>query len=320
MKNRFLLIFWALILSSTPEASCPDHKLDWGFYGHKKINELAVFCLPSPLFDFYKSNLPYLIEHSVDPDRRRHSVKGEAEKHYIDLDHYYINDRLPKMPTTWAKAICQFDEDSLRARGIVPWHIQHQLNQLTEAFVSKDKNRILQLSAEIGHYIGDAHVPLHTTSNYNGQKTNQHGIHGLWESRIPEQLFDEYRFAYHTATIIEHPDQHIWNIVYQSHAALDSVFAFERDVQIELNEHKMEIDFRNNVLTYQYSDAYTALYAQKLNHQVERRMRSAFSCIADFWYTAWINAGQPSLYDLKTSKRNKKTEWHFSKKNESNHE
>jgi hypothetical protein len=50
----------------------------------------------------------------------------------------------------------------------------------------------------LGHYIGDAHVPLHTTSNYNGQKTNQHGIHGLWESRIPEQLFDErVTFQFH---------------------------------------------------------------------------------------------------------------------------
>ncbi len=314
------MIFWALFFTTTPKASCPDHKLDWGFYGHKKINELAVFCLPSPLFEFYKSNLPYLIEHSVDPDRRRHSVKGEAEKHYIDLDHYYVNGHLPNMPTTWSKALCQFEADSLHAKGIVPWHIQHQLNQLTAAFVSKDKNSILQLSAEIGHYIGDAHVPLHTTSNYNGQKTNQHGIHGLWESRIPEQLFDGYRFAYHTAQIIEQPDQYIWDIVYQSHAALDSVFSFEREVQIELNERKMEIDFRNNVLTYQYSDDFTALYAKKLNHQVERRMRSAFSCIADFWYTAWINAGQPSLEHLPSSKRNNKTITRLPDKKESDHD
>ena len=302
MKNKILLIFWALIFTSTPKASCPDHTLDWGFYGHKKINELAVFSLPSPLFEFYKSNLPYLIEHSVDLDRRRHSVKGEAERHFIDLDHYYIKGHLPKMPTTWAKALCQFEEDSLLDKGIVPWHIQKQLHQLTEAFVSKDKMKVLQISAELGHYIGDAHVPLHTTSNYNGQKTNQYGIHGLWESRIPEQLFTQYRFAYHTAQVIDRPDQRIWEIVYQSHAALDSVFDFEKMVQEELGEKKMEVDFRNGAVAYQFSDEFTLRYAQKLDHQIERRMRSAISCIADFWYTAWIYAGQPDLKQWKKPK------------------
>lgn len=294
------------MVSSAPKASCPDHTADWGFFGHKKINELAVFCLPSPLFEFYKENVAYLIEHSVDPDRRRHSVKGEAEKHFIDLDHYYLNGKLPLMPTTWSKAICQFEEDSLLENGIVPWHIQKQLHQLTEAFVSNNKMRVLQISAELGHYIGDAHVPLHTTSNYNGQKTNQYGIHGLWESRIPEQLFDEYRFAYHTAEIEDHPEQRIWSIIYQSHSALDSVFEFERLVQAELGEKKMEVDYRNGAIVYQYSDAFTLAYSKKLQRQVERRMRSAIACIADFWLTAWINAGQPDLKNWSQSNHLKK--------------
>ena len=38
--------------------------------------------------------------------------------------------------------------------------------KLTKAFQNKDIERILKYSAEIGHYIGDAHVPLHTTENY----------------------------------------------------------------------------------------------------------------------------------------------------------
>jgi len=25
---------------------------------------------------------------------------------------------------------------------------------------------------DLGHYVGDAHVPLHTISNYNGQQIN----------------------------------------------------------------------------------------------------------------------------------------------------
>ncbi|MBL0103970.1 MAG: hypothetical protein IPP51_09590 [Bacteroidetes bacterium] len=44
---------------------------------------------------------------------------------------------------------------------------------------------ILYYSANIGHYVADAHVPLHCTENYNGQMTGQSGIHGFWESRLP---------------------------------------------------------------------------------------------------------------------------------------
>ena len=47
------------------------------------------------------------------------------------------------------------------------------LYKLTNAFKEKDLIRILKFSAEIGHYISDAHVPLHATENYNGQFTNQ---------------------------------------------------------------------------------------------------------------------------------------------------
>ncbi len=62
------------------------------------------------------------------------------------------------------------------------------LARLTTAFKNKDPAKILKLSAELGHYIADFHVPLHASSNHNGQYTNQKGIHGFWESRIPELL------------------------------------------------------------------------------------------------------------------------------------
>ena len=35
---------------------------------------------------------------------------------------------------------------------------------------------------------------------------------------------------------------------------------------------------------------------------VERRMRLAIISVASFWYTAWVNAGQPDLTDLAKQK------------------
>ena len=54
---------------------------------------------------------------------------------------------------------------------------------------------VLRTAADLGHYLADAHVPLHTTGNYNGQRTNQTGIHALWETHNVEHLM-----ASHTAT------------------------------------------------------------------------------------------------------------------------
>jgi hypothetical protein len=71
------------------------------------------------------------------------------------------------------------------AKGIAPWWIEIMQRRLTAAFKEKEPSKILKLSAEIGHYIADAHVPLHANSNHNGQYTNQIGIHGFGKAEFP---------------------------------------------------------------------------------------------------------------------------------------
>ena len=59
---------------------------DWGFWGHRKINRMAVFTLPPDLIIFYKKHIEFITDHAVDPDKRRYASKHEAVRHYIDLD------------------------------------------------------------------------------------------------------------------------------------------------------------------------------------------------------------------------------------------
>lgn len=139
---------------------------------------MAVFALPPPMFGFYKHHIDFITEHAVDPDKRRYAVEGEAARHFIDLDRYGENP-FDSIPKKWKDAVAKFGEDSLMAHGIVPWQIERSYYQLTKAFREHNLEKILKYSAEIGHYIGDAHVPLHCTQNYNGQLTDQHGIHGF---------------------------------------------------------------------------------------------------------------------------------------------
>ena len=222
-RSVFVAVVAAIpfLLSYRPDTSA---KPQWGFFGHKRINRIAVFTLPPQLFGFYKENIEFLTDHAVDPDKRRYA-EGEAECHYIDLDHYYKagEDPFAILPKYWKDAVSKFTEDTLRSYGIVPWHILHMKYKLQKAFEAKNIDLILKYSSEIGHYIGDAHVPLHTTENYNGQLTGQKGIHGLWESRLVEINAENYDYFVGKASYQKDIQTFAWEAVRGSHSALDSV-------------------------------------------------------------------------------------------------
>jgi hypothetical protein len=309
-KFLSLLIIILLLLSANLPAYC------WGFFAHQKINYYATFLLPPQMMVLYKPNISFVSTHSVDPDKRRYAVPEEGPRHYIDIDHYgkYPFDSLPKK---WNDAVAKYSTDSLMRYGIVPWHIQNMLARLTNAFKEKNFSAILKNSAEIGHYISDAHVPLHASSNHNGQLTNQKGIHGFWESRIPELLADkEFDFFIGKADYIKNPGDYIWKRVLESAKAADTVLLYEKQLTKQFGaDKKYAFENKNGVVTRQYSSAFTIAYNKKLDGMVERRMRLSIISVASFWYTAWVNAGQPDLKNLLDKKFSEADEKEFEELN-----
>jgi hypothetical protein len=271
----------------------------WGFYAHKLINYYAVFLLPPEMMVLYKKNITFINDHAVDPDKRRYAVKEEAPRHYIDMDRYGTPP-YRTLPRKWKDAVQCYTEDSLKAHGIVPWWIQVMLQRLTRAFKEMDQPGILKLSAEIGHYIADSHVPLHACSNHNGQFTNQRGIHGFWESRVPELLAEkEWDFLIGRAAYIKDPLDFTWKRVLESASEADSVLFLERKLSSGFpSERKYAFETRSGVMARQYSSEYSIAYNILLNDMVERRLRQSIYAVASFWYTAWVNAGRPDLRKL----------------------
>lgn len=269
----------------------------WGFFAHKKINRLAVFTLPPAMAGFYKKNIEYITESAVNPDRRRYAIPEEAPRHYIDLDDYG-DSAIYKLPRYWSDAVKQFGEDSLNAHGIVPWHIYRVYNQLKDAFFLKDPDRILHLSADLAHYIADAHVPLHTTKNYDGQLTDQIGIHGFWESRLPELYFDNYEFFVGKASHISNVQLTAWQVVMKSNHAVDSVLRFEKIIFKESGGKKFNFETKGKQTVKVVSEEYSRRYHEMLSGMVERQFRASVKITGDIWYTAWVDAGQPDLKSL----------------------
>lgn len=358
----------------------------WGFFGHRRIGRLAVFTLPSDMIGFYKKNIEFITEHSVDPDKRRYAVKGEDIKHYIDIDHWgtYPFDNVPRnyidalvkfstvevilenndtlllnnigkeigddrpyitltdsinsithqldyytyrnffrnntqryqaitewnvVPDSLSK-LMNFNQgisqvyiiDHFSEYGINPYYLEIMLSRLTKAFENKQTARILSLSADFGHYIADAHVPLHTTENYNGQMTDQIGIHAFWESRLPELFADDtYDYFVGKAEYIDHPKEYFWNIIMESHAKLDSVLMLEKKISHSFpKDQQFCFEERLDLIVKTQCKAYAAEYHRQLNGMVERRMRTTIQAVGSLWYTAWVNAGQPNLLNMES--------------------
>lgn len=265
----------------------------WGFFAHQRINRLAVFLLPPEMMVFYKPQLEYLTDHSTDADKRRYIVKGEGPRHYIDMDHYGT-DHIPRL---WRDAVTRYSEDTLNTYGILPWHISHMMARLTQAFKEKNVKQIIKLSADLGHYVADAHVPLHACSNHNGQFTGQQGIHGLWESRIPELLADQtFNYWGGKAVYLRDVSANTWQIITESAMAADTVLQKELALSRQFpSDQRYAYENRNGKLVRTYSTAYTFAYQKRLGNMVERRMCGAMHQIANYWYTAWVNAGMPPL-------------------------
>lgn len=359
----------------------------WGFFGHKRINRLAVFTLPSDMMPLFKKEIEYITEHAIDPDKRRYVVFAEGFRHYINFDRrtFFARDRIDAQIFNTeiyvvtnqndtiqlvdshtinkkkrdfflkAKSIRQFfgrdsiaiadsfyrrffvnnltrispdaplsiSVDSLRIlfrkeqfsikniqaafavdkwtiSGILPYHLVHVQNQLTQAFIQKDKNKILKISAELGHYVADAHVPLHTVSNYDGQFTNQKGIHAFWESRLPELFADnQYDFFVGRASYINNSRDFYWDIVLTSNKLAAEVFQIEKDLSLAFPpDQKYCIETINGLAIQKPCFDYAKAFHDKLNGMVEDRMRAAILALGSAWYTAWVDAGQPDLRNL----------------------
>ncbi|MCZ4244487.1 zinc dependent phospholipase C family protein [Pedobacter punctiformis] len=270
----------------------------WGFFAHKRINHLAVFTLPASMMPLYKKNIKYLTEHAVDPDKRRYADTLEAPRHYLDVENY--EKEIDSIPEKWNDALAKYGQKKLNENGIVPWQIQRTYYSLVKAFKTHDSLKILKYSAWLGHYIGDAHVPLHTTNNHNGQLSNQVGIHAFWESRLPELFSTQYNYVVGKAIYIENPLKEAWKILKHTHGLVDSVLTLEAQLNKAFpSDQKYSFSERNNIVLKQYSIGYSKAYQDQMNSMVEKQMRNAILEIGSFWYSAWVDAGQPELKNLK---------------------
>ena len=286
--KRALLIIIALLLVA-------DVSYGWGFRSHRNIHAVSIAGMPDEIRSFFEKHSEFLIEESVRPDTRRRDDPTEGPNHYINLDRFGEYP-FADFPLRYNEAIEKFGRDTLVAYGLAIWRVDHWFDSLTVAMSEKDLDRILRFAADIGHYVADLHMPLHTTSNYDGQLTGQRGVHRRFETDLPERFDTLYSWDIPEARVIEDPLRWIFEITLESYRLIDDLYAADMKAQRAFPEGELyTIERRNNRNIYIYNDRYYELFHEELDGMVEERLQSAAKRIRDIWYTAWIKAGKPDI-------------------------
>ena len=286
MTKRLAAPAWMAVLTgSILVFAGASQSFGWGFFAHRWIHRHAILQLPMPLQAFYQTVADSVVEKSIDPDLRIKHDASERWHHYIDIDHY---DDFPfnKLPRAYETAVATFSCDTLLAYGDAPWHIDRTLNDLTVAMRLKEKKTIVQLSADIGHYVADIHVPLHTTLNYDGQRSGQHGIHSRFEREMIERFQDRYEFVPGKVETIADATAAAFEIILNSYVWVDNILHADAKARAPIKKYETREDFD--------APYYENLQAA-LGGMAEKQMNAAATRVAAFWYTAWVRAGKPQL-------------------------
>jgi hypothetical protein len=277
--------------------------LSWGIVGHERINKAAVMALPHPLQVFFYNHIDFITQEASVPDIRKYALnyKDENPRHYFDMENFGSADSLPQ---TMEEVKKKYDAKFLNDNGILPWYIEDLMVKLTKAFKDKNRAEILFLAADLGHYVGDAHMPLHTSANHDGQLSDQKGIHSLWESKLPELFAKNYKLNVPQAHYYEDVHKAIWDMINDTHSLAQPLLDIDKKLRTSTPENqvfKMDADgkvLKNKYNSAVFSDEYAKKLHQELNGMVENQMKKAITATSSYWFTAWVNAGKPDLSDL----------------------
>ena len=264
----------------------------WGLDVHRFITGRALDGLPPELKPFYAAQRAFIVEHSVDPDMWRIvGLKGdrgeEDPNHFLDID--ALDDPRPfrNVPREWTAYVEKYGAERANRAGRLPWRAEDVYTLLVTRFQEAGKTQsafagggVGYVTAALAHYVEDAHVPFHAVANYDGQLTNQRGIHSRFESELVMRNLKTLKLA----PVVVRPISDVRTFI------CDTLIAGEALVQRVLDADRKAADGRAF-----YDDAYFAAFLPGARAVMERRVGEAASGVASAIVSAWTAAGKPPM-------------------------
>jgi hypothetical protein len=280
IRKVSLVLLAALFLPARTEA--------WGFEAHKMIAEHFIALLPPELRPLFERRKTYIIERSIDPDLWRNvGFDEEPPNHFVDLD-YYGKYPFNELPHEYDRAVQKFGRDTVHQQGLLPWRTQEFYGRLQREFEALKRksppayasDNIVLFAAIIAHYVSDGHVPLHAVVNYDGQLTDQHGIHSRWESELFERNRTRIKIAPSVPKPVTDPREAMFQTLLASHLLAEGVLQSDQKAA-------QDREF--------YDDGYFDALAKSQLSVLERRLNDSITAVAAFVIGAWEQAGRPAI-------------------------
>lgn len=259
----------------------------WGATGHRIINSNVVAHLPQNM-QLFINNVNFLSQHASDADNRKSGdsqrpyIAKESPRHFIDIDSY-PEFATRSVPEDFSTIIGKYDSATVFNIGVLPWAIVWTFDSLTARLKRHDTLDALQSAADLGHYIGDAHQPLHNTKDYDGRSSipGSSGIHSRYETTMINAYQNQLTIQADSVTYISNPIDFAFSMSYESNSYVDSIYA--ADI------------YARQTSGYSGSGSvpstYTSALWEKTKDFTQLQFQRATVRYADFLYTAWVDAG-----------------------------
>jgi hypothetical protein len=228
------------------------------------------------------SHWPALLAyHGMDADYRKNEDPTEGPKHYIDIDNYPEFQSTGRIPHTLDSVYMYHHPYFVEEQGTLPWVVEDTYDSLVGCFVYRDWDRAVLVAADLGHYVGDAHMPLHLTRNYNGQFSGNDGIHYRYESEMIGAYSAEIGFEGDPIGSVEDVNSYIFDIIYRNYPYVDSILSAD--------------DYAAQLAGNTWSAEYTSALWEKTRSFTIHLLRDATYALTELIYTAWAEAGKPQM-------------------------
>ncbi|HEX9007277.1 MAG TPA: T9SS type A sorting domain-containing protein [Bacteroidota bacterium] len=245
----------------------------WGGTAHKFINGKAVIHLPASMAQL-AGQQTFLVNHASDADNRKDTDPAEAPKHFIDLELY---PGFQYFPSDLNVIIQSYGATRVNANGILPWATAITVDSLTAQFRRGDWARAYQSAADLGHYVGDGHQPLHCTANFDGPNQTSTGIHSRYETSMINSYQSQLVVTPDTVHYISDPFAYAKAYVIRNNTFADSVLNADAAAK--------------SASGGSYNSTYYYMLWQLTGRLTNEMMQNATVTLASLWYTAWVNAG-----------------------------
>ena len=277
----------------------------WGPTGHQLINRLASANLPGEVPEFLRDARAQeaMAYYGPEPDRWRSPLEPElsaaqAPEHFIDLENADLVGELPKRRYDYVRALAVAQAAhpdvplSVEKVGLQPYVVEEVWERLKAGMrayrqLAAAKGDTKPVECEIvfyagwlGHYVGDAANPLHTTVQYNGWTgpnpkgyTTEHTIHAQFESVFVDAAMKPGEVGAEVAAakpkLIDDEWAQYLGYVRQSHGLVETTYALEK------------------------AGGFAGMGTPEGKAFMEQQLASGAIELRDLIYTAWVRSADP---------------------------